>query len=340
MKRANKIRILILFLGVVLLSFMTESQVWAKDDVHKDQGNAQQMNVLGDINTSLDLFDNYGNCGGSLTGLYGSKVHLVLGALIQDGQPETIKDVLAIKLLSCTTFSGMGPSYIVPCPNGSPWTYCVGNDNDGLAHNILLGVLTLNEATDPNANYSGCTGSGIPQSKLALYQLAGGDPHMINGIVTLRCSAARRKHEGRHEGRHESKATVEQVACPTGSPFKYCVQTSNDGHGNAVLLGAIGANGAGDPYALYGNCTSNGEGQSGFRAKANILTDVGISLDTVRTIDIIGCANPSSNGFPPPLQVVSCSSLVDRGLPEAIYYDQCVAGLDAKNNSLFVGINK
>ena len=104
--------------------------------------------------------------------------------------------------------------------------------------------------------------------------------------------------------------------------------------------GCDGANGPGDPYALYGNCTSRGggEGQTGFRAKADILTDVGISLDTVRTIDIISCANPSSSSSVPPLAIVSCSNL---GFgPQANYYNQCVWGLDARRNNVAVAINK
>jgi len=279
------------------------------------------------VNTSLDPFEEYGNCGGSEMGNFGSKATAILYALQNAGKPVTLKGVLAVKLLSCKTFTGGGGSYIVPCPSGSPYTYCVGNDNDGLGHDILLGVLTRNERTNPSAKYSGCTGGGAPQSKLALYQAAGGDPRMINGIVTLQCGAAT-----------GPSVKPRQVTCPWNSPFKYCVQTSNDGRGNAVVLGAIGANGAGDPYALYGNCTSRGEGQPGFRAKADILTDVGISLDRVRTIDIVGCNNPSSGGGAPPLAVVECSTLGVFGL-QAIYYDQCVYGLDAKHNRLTVGIN-
>ncbi len=301
-----------LCLGMALWSFMSESRAW-------------------DVNTSLDPFANYGDCGEGAykTGLYGSKAAGVIQALQNAGKPATLKGVLAIKLLSCNTFTGGGGSYIAPCPSGSPYTYCVGNNNDGLAHEILLGVLTRNSVTNPMANYSGCTGGGTPQSKLALYRAAGGDPFMINGIVTLRCGAAT-----------GARVKPKQVACPAGSPFKYCVQTSNDGYGNAVLLGAIGANGAGDPYALYGNCTSppGSEGQPGFRAKVDILTDVGISLDTVRTIDIISCANPSSSSSVPPLAIVSCSKL---GFgPQANYYNQCVWGLDAKRNNVAVGINK
>jgi hypothetical protein len=282
-----------------------------------------------DVNTSLDPFASYGDCGGSETGLYRSKASILLEALKVGGKPATLKGVLAIKLLSCNTFTGGGGSYVVPCPSGSPYTYCVGNNNDGIGHEILLGVLTRNGVTNPMATYSGCTGGGTPQSKLALYRAAGGDPFMINGIVTLRCGAAT-----------GARAKPKQVACPASSPFKYCVQTSNDGYGNAVLLGAIGANAAGDPYALYGNCTSRreGEGQPGFRAKADILTDVGISLDTVRTIDIISCANPRSSSSVGPLAIVSCSKL---GFgPQANYYTQCVWGLDAKRNNVAVGINK
>ncbi|MDD5268178.1 MAG: hypothetical protein PHO08_13785 [Methylococcales bacterium] len=308
-KRITRIGFLSLFLGVALLSFMTESRAWS-------------------VNTSLDPFDVYGNCGGSETGLYGNKANYVLQALKNAGQPETMKDVLAIKLLSCKTFSGMGPSVIAPCPSGSPYTYCVGNDNDGAGHNILLGVLKRNAVTNPNATYSGCTGGGTPHSKLALYQRAGGDPLMINGIVTLQCGVAT-----------GVSVNPKQVACPSNSPFKYCVKTSNDGHGNAVLLGAIGANGAGDPYALYGNCTSFNQGQPGYRAKADVLTDLGISLNTVRTIDILGCVNPDTTGDnPPPLRLISCSNAFWGSIGN--YYDQCVGGLDAKNNNLYLGINK
>ena len=304
MKRITRVGFLSLFLGVALLSFIKESRAW-------------------DAKGSSDPFEVYGNCGGSETGLYESKGNAVLDALVTAGKPATLKNVLAIRILSCKTASGGGGAFMVPC--GSPYTYCVGTNNDGLGHEIRLGVVTRNGVTDPNAKYSGCTGGGIPQSKLALYQAAGGDALMINGIVTLQCGAAAGPSE-------KPKLT----SCPGISPFKYCVQTSNDGHGNAVLLGAIGANGAGDPYALYGNCTSHGEGQPGFRAKAEVLTDLGISLDTVRTIDMVLCINPSAAGLFFPIRVVDCSS--SPGTQSRIYYNKCVAGLDAKRNFLSVGI--
>ena len=295
---------LCLFLGLATLSFMTESRAW-------------------DVNTSLDPFGVYGNCAGPEKGLFVSKAGQVIQALGKAGKPATLKDVLAIKVLACKTYTGGGPALIVSCPSGQPYSYCVRNNNDGNGHDVLLGILTRNRVTDPNANYSGCTVGGIPQSKLALYIAAGGDPLMINGIVTLTCSAST-----------GAPVNPTQVTCPAGSPFQYCVQTPNDGHGNAVLLGAIGANGASDPYALYGNCTSNGRGQPGFRAKASILTDLGISLDAVRTVDILGCVNPDGN--PPPLAVVSCSIFSD---PQGKYYDQCAWGQDAKRNTVFLGIN-
>lgn len=268
------------------------------------------------VNDSPDPFQIYGKC---YEGAVFRSKHQVL---IEAG--KTWKDVLAIKVLSCEAFIGGGGSTVVPCPRGTPayYAYCVSNPNDGAGNFFVHGIVERNTITDPNASYTGCPGGATVQSKLPLVENFGIDPRLINGIVTLRCAAA------------NGPAGTKRVPCPPSSPFSLCLRNQDDGLGNSVMLGVIAANGAGDPYGLYGNCTSGGEGTPGFRAKADILTDLGIPLDNIRSVDLTVCVNQSSAGIPTIPEVVSCSVL---GFSNN-EYTKCSWGSDSNRNYYGVGI--
>jgi hypothetical protein len=157
---------------------------------------------------------------------------------------------------------------------------------------------------------------------------------MIKGLITLACGTATAP----------SAVAPSLVACPpipgsypgTSYPIAQCIGTPNDGLGNTVTLGVLRADGAGDPYAFYGTCWS-GATAGAYRSKADVVTDAGLALDDLRSIDIFNCFGPGTNpAIPstPPAQV-TCTSIV-AGTPPTFFQDAlCIAGRDPNNNYVF-----
>ena len=54
---------------------------------------------------------------------------------------QSMADVTAIDVLDMHYYDGSGGSYIVPAPAGSPYSYLIRNQNDGLSHDVTLGVV-------------------------------------------------------------------------------------------------------------------------------------------------------------------------------------------------------
>jgi len=269
------------------------------------------------VNSSPDPYELYGGC--TETAEFGGKQFHVYAV------GRTLDRVLAITVLECTDFTGGGPTRIIPCPAGSPYAYCLFNDNDGAGNLFRMGILREDHVTRPNAPYSGCPAGARLRPKTSVVAAAGRELRLVKGIVTLSCRQA------------DGGSGARIVACPQGpSPYTYCVQTHNDGSGNAVLLGVVTTSGAGDPYGLYGQCHPGA--QPGYQAKVNILRDTGISRVNVRSIDLIGCFGPGTSPDIPatPPARVQCSS-VD-GFNNGQHYDICIWGLDSKGNYLKAGI--
>jgi hypothetical protein len=53
---------------------------------------------------------------------------------------RSLDNVTAIDVIDCHVFDGPGVSFIVDCPSGSAFTYCIRNQNDGVGNHIYLGV--------------------------------------------------------------------------------------------------------------------------------------------------------------------------------------------------------
>jgi hypothetical protein len=267
----------------------------------------------------------------------GSAIGAKPGHLYQVG--ETLANVIAIEVLSCKPFRGGGGTSKVACPPGTPYAYCVANDNDGIGNAIYFGILKLDATTDPTARYTGCPVGARLKSKLDLVRLAHGDPLNINGIVTLSCRAAVAP----------GPASVSTVDCPAKPhPYAYCLRASNDGLGNDVTVGVVAANGPGDPYALYGQCNTLFAEygiQPGFRRKSNLVTDVGHSIRSLRSIDLLGCNVRSGWGpaMPAKLEAQSCVYLSSIGWMDPLMarrYDYCIWGVDGRGNAVLAGVNK
>lgn len=285
-------------------------------------------------NKSPDPDALYGYCD---PGRIGSAIGAKLGHLYQVG--ETLANVIAIQVISCKPFGGGGGTSKVACPPGIPYAYCVANDNDGIGNAIHFGVLKVDAATDPNARYTGCPASAQTRSKLAIVRLARRDPLNINGIVTLSCSAAT----------SPGPASVSTVDCPAKPhPYAYCLRASNDGAGNDVTVGVVAANGPGDPYALYGECNTLFADfgiQPGLRRKSSLVTDVGRSVRSLRSIDLMGCNVRSGWGpaMPSKLEARSCAYLSSIGWMDPLMarrYDYCIWGVDGRGNALLAGVNR
>lgn len=282
-------------------------------------------------NDSSDPNALYGRCGSEGSGLRAKYKHIV-------DVGESLENVLAITVLKCTAFTGSGPHKIT-CPAGTPYAYCTNTGNDGQGNDITLGVTKLDARTDPNGAYTGCATGARVNSKLGLVIAAGRDPRLVKGIVTLSCTPARQRQA----------VKPAPVACPSGpGPYGgYCLGTPNDGSGNAVTIGVIAAKEAGDPYALYGECHVPIEGDGvrpGFMAKSTLVTGVGHSLVSVRSIDIVECSVPSGIGawLPDHLVTGPCATIQPGVLPPAIAsrYAYCVWGTDGNGNGVLAGVNK
>jgi hypothetical protein len=208
---------------------------------------------------------------------------------------------------------------------GSPYAYCLFNDNDGASNLVRLGILKLNGVTAPTAGYRGCPAGARIRSKASVVAEAGAELRFLKAIVTLRCRAA------------DGPPGASIVECPQGpTPYAYCVRSHDDGRGNAVLLGVVETEGAGDPFGLYGQC--HAAARPGFRAKVDILRSVGVSLADVRAIDLVQCVDAgTSPNIPASLVRVTCSS-IEQLQDRAAHYDFCIWGADARENYLIVGV--
>lgn len=287
--------------------------------------------VTTEWNESTDPDALYGRCDHVGTSALASRI----GAVYAEG--ETLANVLAITVLACG--SGPGGSGKVPCPPGSPYAYCLASSNDGVGNKYLFGVLRVAPGNDPNLPYTGCPASAQPKPKLRLLRLAGRDPRRINGIVTLSCQAA--------TAPGLAPTTVAQ--CPAGPhPYAYCLQTANDGYGNAVRIGVVAANGAGDPYGLYGECDTGFQSYGfpwGFGRKSDLVRAVGRSVDNLRSMDILSCGPRWGYGPAMPsdrLEARPCSDLVQAGWMYPLMagrYDYCIWGVDSRRNAVVVGVN-
>jgi hypothetical protein len=274
-----------------------------------------QAAPLTGVNLQSDPRQLYGHCGGD-----GSSYQAKEQLLYEVG--GSLGDTPAISVLSCGPASGTGGTARVPCPSGIPFAYCIATDNDGLGNSVLLGVVFHNEDWKTNASYRGCRPGATLRQKPAVVEEAGQDLRLINSITTLSCTAAT-------GGRQAAKT----VSCPAGPhPFAYCVGTPNDGAGNAVLLGVVAANGAGDIYGLYGKCHSGAS--STFRTKKSVLRAIGISFYDVASLVLLKCGD-ASTGIPTALSTIPCTTVTEK----PARFDQCVWGKDGLGNYLVLGVS-
>lgn len=283
---------------------------------------AQRADLRTDWNSAPNPAALYGGC---LPGDIGSA--FLNKELLLAGAGRTLQRVLAITVLECRPFYESPYPWgtnIVPCPTGSPYALCLANGNDGSGNGVLLGVLKIGSRTDPNTR--ACVGG---PDRVSLLIRAGEDPRLVNGIVTLGCGPA------------DGPERVARVACPAGpSPYAYCLATRNDGHGHAVTLGVVAANGPGDPYGLYGECNIRRYGiADGFARKIDLVRNVSGNPDEVEGIDLFACNAPVGFGawFPPTLEKTACEAL---SLPRRLArrYDYCIVGTDSRGNGVVAGV--
>jgi hypothetical protein len=132
------------------------------------------------------------------------------------------------------------------------------------------------------------------------------------------------------------------VACPKEPhPYSTCLGTRNDGHGNAVILGIVGSSGPDDPNALYGECNSQTDILPGFFYKADALREAGVSMQDVRSADVVGCQVPWGMGgwVPDHFERWDCHSIPYITALVANRYDFCVVGIDDHGNGAIFGVH-
>jgi hypothetical protein len=88
-----------------------------------------EIQDLGDPNAM------YGNCGSRASGLE-RKTDLLIAAGV------SLKQIYRVFVIDCHGFDGGGGAFVVPCPAGTSFSYCVQSQNDGLGNHILVGVIT------------------------------------------------------------------------------------------------------------------------------------------------------------------------------------------------------
>lgn len=288
-------------------------------------GEAARADTETTWNQSPDPNALYGRC---MSG--GSALGNKWGAVYGVGEPSA--GVIAIKVLRCGPFSGGGPRKVA-CPDDSPYAYCTRIGNDGLANDVTFGVVRQDAKTDPNAVVGGCPGGKPGAAKLDIVKSARKDPRRLSGIVTLACTdSVASKAQRAHRGAAESPCPVKP------NPYRYCVTTDDDGTGHAVTVGVVGVNGPGDPYGLYGECNQR-DTAPGFSAKSALLTQLGLTLEGVRSIDMMFCNIPVGFGgdWPLDLHSGSCKEVV--WVPPWLRnYDYCVWGTDERNNGVLMGV--
>lgn len=242
---------------------------------------------------------------------------------------ESVDDVLAIKVLRCAPFTFGSGFAKVACPAGSVYAFCMRAPNDGRGNDVTLGVLKADARTVADAPYDGCPAGSRVQSKLVLLRQAGRDPRTVDAIEALSCAAAT----------VPDPVPATPVDCPPHGPFTYCVGTPADGLGNAVVLGVVRTNSTGDPAGLYGECDQ--QIRPGFASKASVLALVGKSATDVGRIEMLSCAVPwgYGPGFPPELHVGSCVGNPWVSQAQALRFDYCVWGTDARNAGIVMGVS-
>lgn len=243
---------------------------------------------------------------------------------------ETAEGMVAIQILDCLPYTAGSGITKVPCDpdrtSGVPYAYCARSPNDGLGNDVTIGVLKRDDVTDANGLYTGCAAGATLRPKLHLVRAAGLDPRRFNAVVTLSCKPATAA----------DKTPPVKADCPREpQPYVYCVSTPNDGYGNAVTVGVVRADGAADPYGLYGECDPLSGILPGFLHKADAVTEVGRSLANVTGIEISFCSPGSKNN---PLKVVDCATIPTYPAALATRYDYCITGSDKHRNSVVFGV--
>lgn len=272
---------------------------------------------LGGVNVQSDPRQLYGGCASDGTASYRSK------ELLLHEVGEATNDQLAVTVLSCGGATGSVGTAKVPCPTGSPFTYCIATSNDGIGNSVTVGVIRHDKVSTPYFKYTGCPTGAILRRKTDVVKESGQELRLLTGIVTLACAPATTG----------SKEAATPVPCPVDgpSPFATCLKTPNDGAGNEVVLGLIPAAGAGDLYALYGECHPGAT--TAYSAKKIILQKMGIRFLPVTSLVLLRCGGPST-GLPTAYSTINCRDVT----ATPAHFDQCVAGKDANGNYFALGI--
>jgi hypothetical protein len=121
------------------------------------------------------------------------------------GKP--LSRVNGIVVLTCQTADGGGGTFEISCPAGSPFSYCLRNDNDGAGNHVELGVLEMNSTTDPNSRYGACAAGSSYRTKASVVLEAKDTLRDINSIVVTKCTKA------------DGPRGTKKVACAKGNSF-------------------------------------------------------------------------------------------------------------------------
>lgn len=150
-----------------------------------------------------------------------------------------------------------------------------------------------NESSDPNALYGLCGSGGSGMGMRSVYLDGRGVRESLADVLkitVLKC------------GSWGGPGVDGKVPCPAGSPYNYCIQSTNDGGGNRFLWGILKADPVTEPYADYRGCPSGVATQ----AKINVLIDAKQDPRLISGIVTLRCKR--ATGTPRPARMVSCPS--------------------------------
>jgi hypothetical protein len=74
---------------------------------------------------------------------------------------RNLTNVSTIDVINCRPFDGSGCTFVVACPAGTSFSYCLRNRNDGVGNHIFLGVVV--DTTRPSCSVAARLSSPLAQ---------------------------------------------------------------------------------------------------------------------------------------------------------------------------------
>ena len=135
-----------------------------------------------------------------------------------------------------------------------------------------------NGSTEPAALYGHCGTNSSMGSKLDTLQYVGETVLDVLAIKVLRCND------------FTGGGGFGKRACPSGTPYDYCIEFTNDGRGNWVEFGVLKLNAHSDPNGLYEGCPNGAD----LQPKLGLIRPAGKDPRTITGIVTVACTTATA----------------------------------------------